>query len=293
MRNSTSTRATPTAVPLRGFSGSLVVRPPGPAAKSSVVDTPVALDSVAATLLGFAGVDAPPGAAQALPVAAAAAGDRSFVAEGAYRGSDLTAARVGRLKAVLEHAEGIRSARLKTAAEAWTRGEMTGGLAIYDLAADPGESLDAASGLEAAERQEVLDVLYGHVRKAEAGLHISCSGVAPEITIDVDEPIARFVPFSWGPDHDAIIEESRRRFRMTAGASGEAWGVLRFTADPESLAVQVNGLAVGADVSADPSFPTVLPDVPCTAWRVSGAGASASLDADEIANLEALGYLGD
>ena len=36
-----------------------------------------------------------------------------------------------------------------------------------------------------------------------------------------------------------------------------------------------------------------LPGTSCTAWRVRAEGSDASLDAEEVANLEALGYVGD
>lgn len=271
----------------------LVVRAPGPEAAAGVVEGPVSLDGVAATLLGFAGVESPPGAAPALPTASSATAGRVFLSEGAYRGEDLTAARVGNLKAVLEHAKGLQSGSLRSASDAWARGEMTGGLAVYDLGADPGETLDAASSLDAAALAGVLDALDAHLARAEAGLHLRCTGASPELAIDVDEPVARFVPFAWGPQHEATIDPSRRRFRLTPGDGALAWGVVRFTAEPSDLSVVVDGVAVAADVSRDPEAPTMLPGVPCSAWRVGGAGGSADLDADEIANLEALGYLGD
>jgi arylsulfatase A-like enzyme len=271
----------------------LVVRAPGDAPPVGVVDAPVSLDGVASTLLGFAGLGAPPGAAGPLPERTGQAPPRAFVSEGTYRGKDMTAVLAGKHKAVLVHPPGLRSAQLKSAAQAWARGEMSGDLAIYDLVADPGEQLDVSAGLEEGERAPVLDALFGHIARAEPGLHIRCEGAAPEVVVDADEPIARFVPFAWGADHRAAIDAARRRFRLTPADGAVAWGVLRHSAEPGELSIQVGGAAVAASVSSDPELPTALPGTACVAWQVRAEGANATLDADEVANLEALGYLGE
>ena len=272
----------------------LIVREPGAAPARGVVTSPVSLEGVAATLLGFAGQAPPPGAAAALPMATdAALGAMPFLAEGAYKGDDLTGVRIGRLKAVLRHAPGLVSARLQSATRAWERGDMTGSLAIYDLDADPAETRDVASGLEDEERYPLLDVLHRHIAAAEPGIHVRCDGAGPELRIHADEPIARFVPFAWGASHAADIEPSRRALRLQPGDGPPLWGVLRLTAEPAAMAIEVGGVGVTAEVSADAGFPTPLDGSTCVAWRVRGQGSTASLDADEVANLEALGYIDD
>jgi arylsulfatase A-like enzyme len=272
----------------------LVVREPGTSPRRGVVASPVALDAVAGTMLGFAGLSAPPESARPLPSSTdATAATIPFLAEGAYKGDDLTGVRIGRLKAVLRHATGLRSERLETAAKAWERGRMVGDLVIHDLDADPAETLDVSSGLEEAERGPLLSVLYRHIAGAEPGVHLRCAGEGPAVRISTSEPISRFVPFAWGPAHAAEIDATRRSMTVTPGDDGPLWGVLRVTAEASALSIEVGGVAVTADVSADPDFPTALAGSPCVAWRIRAEGSTASLDADEVANLEALGYIGD
>ncbi|MEC7946827.1 MAG: sulfatase-like hydrolase/transferase [Myxococcota bacterium] len=272
----------------------LVVREPGAVPTRGVVHSPVALDGVAATLLGFAGLSAPPGAAEPLPVRDDPyAEGRAFVAEGAYRGNDLSAVRIGRLKAVLKHPPGLRSANLRTSAKAWSRGEMTGDLAVYDLDMDPSETVDVTSALESGERDELLQALHRHLATAEPGVHIRCEPGSGDIRIRADEPVSRFVPFAWSARHSASIDGTRRSLAIRPAGSDPLWGVLRFTAEPMALALEVDGAAVMADVSEDAELPSPLPGTSCTAWRVRAEGSDASLDAEEVANLEALGYVGD
>ena len=111
--------------------------------------------------------------------------------------------------------------------------------------------------------------------------------------ISTSEPISRFVPFAWGPDHAAAIDATRRSFTVTPGGSEPLWGVLRMTAEASALTIEVGGLGVTADVSPDPDLPTAIAGSSCVAWRVRAEGSTAALDADEVANLEALGYIGD
>lgn len=273
----------------------LVLKRPDGAGGGATVSGPVGTAGTAATLLGFAGLPTA-GLEPALPLSDADIEDADIISEAMLMGQDRTALRRGRWRYLMVHPAGISGpARKRAGGHAFPPAASRAVEHLYDIDADHGEQTDLADS-----RPEVLAALrartHAHLRTHELGVHFACEAGAPQpLVIQPDNPVSRFVPFTWTDADKMEVVSTRAAVSTHLSGSSPVWGVVYTPRVTATLRVEgAEGAVLFEGEPPDhPDRAAPLLGGRCHVWRVGQPGddAAADLDDGDVEALQALGYI--